>query len=545
MLRFLLALAVSLACRAQTPEPVEGDWTAHDFVFKSGESLAELRLHYTTLGKPERDASGRVRNAVLIMHGTGGNGRGFLTPGFAGELFQKDQPLDAGRFYIILPDAVGQGKSSKPSDGLRMKFPHYTYDDMVRAQYLLVHDGLQVDHLRLVMGTSMGAMHTWVWGEMYPDFMDALMPLASAPVEIAGRNRMFRAMIIQAIRNDPDWKNGEYTAPPANGLIAAQYALWMMTSSPLQLHKTNPTHDKSDAAVAALRQRALRTDANDMLYYYEASTDYNPSPDLEKIRAPLYAINSADDEVNPPELGILEREIKRVPRGRYILIPTSDETRGHGTHSRPVVWKNYLIELLRLSEPRAALLDPRDPVFAQSAPAVFHVKVATTQGEFTIEAHRDWAPIGVDRLYNLARAGFFDDSRFFRVVPNYIVQFGIPGQPRVSAAWRHQSMTDDTPHGDNARGVVAYAMTGPGARTTQLYINLKDNTERLAGQGFAPLGRVVDGMGVVDRLYGEYGENSGGGMRAGKQDRMFDLGNAWLDAGFPKLDRLLWAAVRE
>jgi homoserine O-acetyltransferase/O-succinyltransferase len=545
MQRLLLTLAVSLACRAQTaPQPVEGDWVTHNFIFKSGESLPDLRLHYTTLGKPARDASGRVRNAVLIMHGTGGSGRGFLGAGFAGELFGKDQPLDAGRFYIILPDAIGHGKSSRPSDGLRMKFPHYDYDDMVRAQYLLVHDGLNVDHLRLVMGTSMGAMHTWVWGEMYPDFMDALMPLASAPVEIAGRNRMFRAMIIQAIRNDPDWKNGDYTSPPANGLIAAQYALWMMTSSPLQLHKANPTHEKADAAVAALRQRALRSDANDMLYYYEASTDYNPSPNLEKIRAPLYAVNSADDEVNPPELGILEREIKRVARGRYILIPTSDETRGHGTHSRPVVWKNYLIELLHESEPRAALMDPHDPLWAQAAPAVFQVKVATTRGAFTIEAHRDWAPIGVDRFYNLVRAGFFDDSRFFRTVPNYITQFGIPGRPRVAAVWRNQTMPDDTPRNDYSRGTVAYAMTGPGARTTQLYINLKDNSERQGGQGFAPIGKVVDGMDVVDRLYNGYGENSGGGMRAGKQQKLFESGNAWLDAEFPKLDRLLWTALR-
>jgi len=545
MLRPLLLLALSLAGWGQTaPQPLEGDWVARDFVFKSGEKLAELRLHYTTLGSPARDASGRVRNAVLIMHGTGGSGRGFLGTGFGGELFGKDQPLDAGRFYIILPDALGHGKSSKPSDGLRAKFPHYRYDDMVRAQYLLIHDGLGVDHLRLAMGTSMGAMHTWVWGEMYPEFMDALMPLASAPVEIAGRNRMFRAMIIQAIRNDPDWKDGDYTTPPVNGLIAAQYALWMMTSSAMQLHKTNPTHEKADEAVAALRQRATRTDANDMLYFYESSTDYNPSPNLEKIRAPLFAVNSADDEVNPPELGILEREIPRVPRGRYILIPTSDETRGHGTHSRAALWKKYLLELLALSEARAALMDPRAPVWAQAAPAVFQVKVATTQGGFTIEAHRDWAPRGVDRFYHLVRAGFFDDSRFFRVAPDYIAQFGIPGQPPVAAVWRHETLADDPPHGQNQRGVVAYAMTGPNARTTQLYINLKDNSSRLAGQGFAPIGQVVEGMEVVDRLYAGYGETSGGGMRGGQQDRLFEEGNAWLDGGFPKLDKLLWAGIR-
>jgi homoserine O-acetyltransferase len=272
--------------------------------------------------------------------------------GFAGELFRPGQPLDAATHFIISPDAIGHGKSSKPSDGLHARFPHYRYDDMVRADYLLIHDGLKIDHLRLVMGTSMGAMHTWVWGEMYPDYMDALMPLASAPVEIAGRNRMFRAMVMDAIRSDPAWKNGEYEAPPAQGLIAAQYAVWMMGTSPLQLHKTNPTREKADAAVEALRRRALATDANDMIYQFESSSDYNPSPLLETIKAPLYAVNSADDEVNPPELGILDREIKRVKRGRYILIPTSDETRGHGTHTRAVVWKNYLVELLAESEGR-------------------------------------------------------------------------------------------------------------------------------------------------------------------------------------------------
>lgn len=344
IIRTLALLLVAGACQAQE---TEADWVARDFSFKSGEHLAELRLHYTTVGTPSRDASGHVTNAVLIMHGTGGTGRAFLGAGFAGELFGSGQPLDAARYFMILPDAIGHGKSSKPSDGLHARFPHYRYDDLVRADYLLIHDGLKIDHLRLVMGTSMGAMESWVWGEMYPGYMDALMPLASAPVPIAGRNRMFRAMIMDAIRGDPAWRDGEYTTPPTQGLIAAQYALWMMTSSALQLHKTNPTRDKADTTVADLRKRAIAVDANDMLYQFEASSDYDPSPRLETIKAPLYAVNSADDEVNPPELGILEREIKRVPRGRYILIPTSDETRGHGTHSRAVVWKKYLVELLK------------------------------------------------------------------------------------------------------------------------------------------------------------------------------------------------------
>jgi homoserine O-acetyltransferase len=350
MFRFLALALLTYAALGQTPQPVEGDWVARDFTFHTGDKLPELRLHYTTLGTPARDAAGHVRNAVLIMHGTGGSGRPFLGPNFGGELFGKDQPLDAARYYIILPDAIGAGHSTKPSDGLHARFPHYNYDDMVRADYLLLHEGLGVDHLRLVMGTSMGGMHTWVWGETYPDFMDALMPLASAPVAIVGRNRMFRAMVIQAIRGDPAWKDGEYTTPPVQGLMAAHYALFTMTSSPMQLHKINSTREQADHAVAALRERARTVDANDMLYQFEASSDYNPSPNLDKIKAPLWAVNSADDEVNPPELGILEREIKKVPRGRYILIPTSDETRGHGTHSRAVVWKNYLADLLRLTE---------------------------------------------------------------------------------------------------------------------------------------------------------------------------------------------------
>lgn len=336
---------------AQTaPQPVEGDWVTRDFRFQSGETLPELRLHYRTFGKPVRDSAGHVRNAVLIMHGTGGNGGGFVSPTFSGVLFGPGQPLDATQYYIILPDAVGHGKSSKPSDGLHAKFPHYDYEDMVRAQQLLVHDGLNVDHLRLVTGTSMGCMHSYMWGEMYPDYMDALMPLACAPVEIAGRNRIFRDMIIDSIRTDPEWKNGEYTSPP-HGLIAAQYALFVMGSAPLQLHKTAGTREKADAEFARIKGRALQTDANDMLYHFDSSRTYNPAPLLERIKAPLLAINSADDEVNPPELGIVEREIKRVPHGRFIMLPITDETRGHGTHSRPSIWKDYLIEFLKQTEP--------------------------------------------------------------------------------------------------------------------------------------------------------------------------------------------------
>jgi homoserine O-acetyltransferase len=323
----------------------------NDFTFQSGEKLPQLRQHYITLGSAQRDAAGHVRNAVLLLHGTGGTSRSFLPAELGGELFGTGQPLDAARYYIIIPDAIGTGGSSKPSDGLRMKFPHYRYDDMVRAQYLLVHDGLKVDHLRLVLGTSQGGMHAWLWGETYPDFTDALMPMASAPVEIVGRNRMSRTMAIQAIKNDPDWKNGEYTVQP-HGLIAARAIRAIMTGGALDYQRANPTAQKADAAVDALAKTALQLDANDTIYQYEASTGYNPSPMLGKIQAPLFAVNSADDEINPPELGILEREIKHVKRGRYILLPLSEENRGHQTYTRAVLWKNYLIELLQASQYR-------------------------------------------------------------------------------------------------------------------------------------------------------------------------------------------------
>jgi homoserine O-acetyltransferase/O-succinyltransferase len=327
---------------ANYPTPVEGHWIAKDFHFTTGESMPQLTLHYITIGKPD------ARDAVLIMHGTTGTGRGFLTETFAGQLFGPGQLLDAATHYLILPDAIGHGKSSKPSDGMHMRFPKYTYDDMVRAQYLLITQGLGIHHLRLVMGTSMGAMHTWVWGEMYPDFMDALMPLASLPVEIAGRNRMLRKMIVDAIENDPDWKDGDYTNPPVHGLTCAMYVMSIMTSSPLQLQKQYPTRESVDAMVEkSIRDRVARQDANDMLYAYESSRFYNPQPNLDKIKAPLLAINSADDQVNPPELGIAEREIKKVKRGRFVLIPTSEQTRGHGTHSLPSIWSKYLAQLLQ------------------------------------------------------------------------------------------------------------------------------------------------------------------------------------------------------
>jgi homoserine O-acetyltransferase len=341
-----LLLGVATVWAADYPAPVEGDFVVKDFKFKSGESLPELRIHYRTLGTPRRDAAGRVTNAVLITHGTTGSGAQFLSPVFAPELFGAGQPLDATKFFIILPDGIGHGKSSKPSDGLHAKFPHYRYLDMVEAQYRLLTDGLGVNHARLVMGTSMGGMHTWLWGELHPDFMDALMPLASLPTQIAGRNRAWRRLAIDAIRHDPEWQGGEYKTQPQSLRTDVQM-LYLMSSNPVLRQAETPTLAQTDAALDAFVANYFKTiDANDCLYALEASADYDPNPGLEKITAPLLAINSADDLINPPELGILEREIKRVPHGRAVVIPLSDKTRGHGSHTVAALWKDELVKLL-------------------------------------------------------------------------------------------------------------------------------------------------------------------------------------------------------
>jgi homoserine O-acetyltransferase/O-succinyltransferase len=334
-----------------TPAATEGDFVVKNFQFRSGESLPELRLHYTTLGKPTKNAQGRVTNAVLILHGTGGTGHQFLTPIFAGELFAPGQLLDAARYYIILPDGIGHGKSSKPSEGLRAHFPQYDYDDMVAAHHRLLTEGLGVNHLRLVMGTSMGCMHSFVWGETYPDFMDALMPLACLPVQIAGRNRIWRKMTMDAIRNDPEWKGGDYSTEPQQALRAVLDLLLIAGSAPLYMQKTYPTRDAADKELDDyFKARFAALDANDFLYQVNSSRNYDPSPQLEKITAPVMYINSADDFINPPELGIAEREIKKVKNGRFVLLPISEETRGHGTHTRAAVWKQYLAELLARSK---------------------------------------------------------------------------------------------------------------------------------------------------------------------------------------------------
>jgi homoserine O-acetyltransferase/O-succinyltransferase len=329
----------------------EGDYVTHDFHFADGETLPEVRLHYTTMGEPKRDANGQVTNAVLILHGTGGTGHQFLRPVFAGVLFGPGQLLDAATHYIILPDDIGHGGSSKPSDGLRMKFPRYDYSDMVQGEYDLVKDGLNINHLRLVMGTSMGCMHTWLWGEAHPDFVDAMMPLACLPVTIAGRNRMTRKMIMDSIKDDPAWDGGNYKTEPVNGLRAALDVELLMVSSPLYWQREYPTAAQADAFLdKTLASMMAHDDANDLLYAFDASRTYNPDPELGKIQAYVMHVNSADDFVNPPELGIAQREIQKVKRGKFVLLPITDQTRGHGTHTLAAVWKGYLEELLKESE---------------------------------------------------------------------------------------------------------------------------------------------------------------------------------------------------
>jgi homoserine O-acetyltransferase/O-succinyltransferase len=352
-----LILALS-AARADSPatgaNPVEGDHVIHDFHFASGETLPELRLHYTVVGKPRRDSHGRVNNAVLILHGTGGSGRSLLNEHFAGLLFGKGQLLDSNRYFIILPDGIGHGKSSKPSDGLHAHFPQYTYADMVAAQHALVLQGLQVDHLRLVMGTSMGCMHTFMWGEAFPDFADALMPLACLPVQIAGRNRLWRNLVIQAIRTDPEWQQGEYKSEPSSALRTAAGLLMIAGSAPIQMQLALPTRDAADQFLEKYMQRELEDlDANDLLYQVSAAREYDPSSGLENIKVPLWQVNSADDFINPPELGIAEREIKRVKDGHFVLLPASDQTHGHGTHTWAALWQQYLAQLLQASQPPA------------------------------------------------------------------------------------------------------------------------------------------------------------------------------------------------
>jgi len=339
----LICAALVCAQSQDAPQPKEGDFVLRNFHFRSGEVLPELHLHYATLGTPVRDAQGVVQNAVIVLHGTTGSGANYMSPAFQ-TLYLPGQPLDVGRWYVILPDSIGHGQSSKPSDGMHAHFPHYDYYDMVEAQFRLVSEGLGINHLRLVTGISMGGMHTWLWGELHPDFMDALLPMVSMPVEIAGRNRMWRRTAMDAIRNDPDWNNGEYEKQPA-GVITAARILTLAAGGPLDLQTRASTREAADQLLSEISASWARSDANDLLYQLDCSRTYNPEPGLEKIQARLIAVNAADDFINPPELKIMESAIRRVRNGRYILLPLTG--RGHRTVGDPARWRQYLEESLQ------------------------------------------------------------------------------------------------------------------------------------------------------------------------------------------------------
>ena len=337
---FLAALSAAFPSHAADyPAPKEGSWVARDFRFSTGDVFPELRLHYTTVGAPTGEP-------VVLLHGTTGSGASFLNAAFAGELFGPGQPLDASRYYIILPDALGTGKSARPSDGLRAKFPRYNYDDMVHAQYRLVTEGLGVKRLRLVLGNSMGGMQVWMWGTKYPAFMDALVPMACLPTAMSGRNWLLRRMLTDAIRSDPEWNGGNYAAQPKNMQKHLLYYSLATNGGNQFLFRQSPSYGKGDEVIAKALSQPFRGDANDTLYQWESSADYDPSPNLERIQAALLAINAADDERNPPELGVMEREIKRVKNSRYVLLPMGPDNRGHGTTGNAKLWKQYLVELL-------------------------------------------------------------------------------------------------------------------------------------------------------------------------------------------------------
>ncbi|WP_428665956.1 alpha/beta fold hydrolase [Reyranella sp.] len=327
------------------PVQHEGDFVLKDYVFESGETLPELKLHYTTIGTPHRNAASEIDNAVLLLHGTSGTGKNWLLPSLADELFGAGQPLDASCYYIVMPDGIGCGGSSKPSDGLRAKFPHYRYRDIIASQYRLLTEHLCIGHLRLVLGSSMGGMHCWMWGGMYPGFMDALVPIASQPVEISGRNWISRRIAIEAIRNDPGWNEGNYTTKPTHYIRTAPFAS-LMTENVVRLQEMGRTREAADALYRQWVANVAKGDANDQLYATEAVMDYDPAPLLGKITAKLLAINFADDAVNPAELGVVEPAIRQIPGAKFVLVPASAGTHGHFTHLQAAIWKPHLAEFL-------------------------------------------------------------------------------------------------------------------------------------------------------------------------------------------------------
>ena len=335
-----LLLVAGLGRAADYPAPKEASWTARDFRFHTGEVLPELRIHYLTLGNPQGEP-------VLVLHGTAGSAATMLTPAFAGELFGPGQPLDATRHFIVIPDALGAGKTAKPSDGLRAKFPRYNYDDMVQAQYRLLTEGLGIKHLRLVIGNSMGGMHTWLWGVKYPAFMDVLVPMACQPTAMSGRNWLLRRALVESVRQDPDYQGGNYSAQPRGMKLANQFFALATNGGNQALYAAAPSRDKADKLFDDRLAAPFNADANDFVWQWDASRDYDASPGLEKIRATLLAINAADDERNPPELGIMEREMQRVRNGTLLMIPGSAETRGHGTTAFAKFWKARFAQLMQ------------------------------------------------------------------------------------------------------------------------------------------------------------------------------------------------------
>ena len=351
-----LAAAWSAPVAAQTDyaaQATAGDATLANFTFASGEKIAALKVHYITLGTPRRDQAGRIVNAVMVLHGTGGSGQQFLQPQFAEELYGPGQPLDLKRHYVILPDGIGHGKSSKPSDGLRMRFPAYTYADMVEAQHRLLVERLGVTRLRLLMGTSMGCMHGFVWGARYPDFVAAMMPMACLPTRIAGHNRMWRKAAIDGIRQDPAWRGGGYVGQPLQGLRTAVSLLQVAGFAPLYLQKAYANPDAADAYIIDRIAKDLPTrDANDLIYQLAASYDYDPSGALDRIRVPMTWVNSSDDFINPWDYGLADKAAARLPNARYVLIKATDQTRGHSTHTWAKFWKNDLVALMKRTERR-------------------------------------------------------------------------------------------------------------------------------------------------------------------------------------------------